>query len=902
VIPSAAMRGSFAGLLGLSLCVACTEAPLPAGPVKPPGVGVEPLRWEPPAATSVLLPDDVIPLRYRLELDVDPRDDHFSGRTTIAVRIETATDHVVLHGRDLEVKSAAVVQGDKRVAAEVRTRRAHGAKDADEELVLLLPEWLAPGAAEIVIEYAAPFGSLWGLFRVKDGPRTFAFTQLESTFARRMFPSFDEPRHKTPFDVVIDVPSTMRAFANTAATSETVAPSGKKRVVFETSKPMPTYLVAIAVGELEHVEGARSPTPIGLLAAPGRAKLGTDALDAALRSLASLESYFGIPYPYGKLDLAAVPNFAVGAMENAGLVTFREELLLAGASSPAILRRRMALVMAHELAHQWFGNLVTMKWWDDIWLNEGFATWMQSKVCDDAWSGFGARGERVLSKDVAMRVDVLPSSRAVRQKVTLADDIGQSAGWSAYQKGSSVLTMLEAWTGEDTFRGAIRAYVAAEANRSITSAELFAALDDKTKKPVSRVAKTFLDQPGVPLVRVSMTCDDKTRAPIAVRLDVSKLGGVADATWAVPVCLRVEGETSPRCTLLEGPQGSIELDRCPAYVHPNAGETGYYRYDLDEGSWNKLERSFSRLDETERAGLLLDTWALVLVGQRGTEHVLALLDSIDWKKETSRLVVEAAISVLVEIDKTLVDASVRERFAKLVHRVLDPTRKRLGMPKPGAREAADVALLRASVLGALHDLADDPAVARALQAAGRKYIDDPAQAEALVGPDLGPLAARVAVATDPEAVRLLDEAKLLAAKSPDHRVGLTTAIASRREPKALVAALDLLRSGSIRAGDLRHVKNAVLGRQASRTVFFAWVSEHFDELAGKVGGPSTLVGPLGAACGDEAAAIALAGLVETKLDKLEGARRDWEEGTEARMRCGDVRSRERPAFADALKK
>lgn len=897
------MRRRLAAAMFLSAVLSCTEAPPPRLPPVAPPTSEPALRWEAPPATSVHLPGSIEPTRYRLELTVDPRAEHFTGKTTIAVRVKETTDHVILHGRDLEVKRASINVAGKALAAEVRPRRAYGAKDADEELVLLLPEWLKPGEAEIVIEYEAPFGSLWGLFRVKDGSQSFAFTQLEATFARRMFPSFDEPRFKTPFDVVLDVPPSMSGYANTALTSESVSPAGLKRLVFETSKPMPTYLVAIAVGELDRANGPKEPAPVRVLAAPGRAKLGADAMDAASRSLLSLQSYFGIPYPYGKLDLAAVPNFAVGAMENAGLVTFREELLLASPSSPALLRRRMALVMAHELAHQWFGNLVTMRWWDDIWLNEGFASWMQSKVCDDAFAGFGARAERVLSKDVAMRSDVLPSARAVRPKVELADDVGQVGGWSAYQKGSSVLTMLEAWTGEDAFRAGIRSYVAAQADKSITSTELFAALDQTTKKPVSRVAKTFLDQPGVPLVNVVQTCDEGSRGPFRVHIHTTRLGGPSDATWTLPVCLRVEGESGPKCVLAEDNKStSIELQRCPAFVHPNAGETGYYRYDLDQGSWKKLERSFAKLDETERAGLLLDAWALVLAGSRGIEHVLDLFEAVDWKKESSRVVIEAAISVLAEIDKTLVDATTRPRFVKLVHRILDPTRRRLGMPAPGKAEPQDTALLRASVLAALHDLAEDPEVARALAPAGRKYIEDPALAQVLIGPDLGPLAARVAVATDPDAARALDASKLAAAKSADHRVGLTTAIASRRDPKALRAALDLLRSGSIRAGDFRHVKNAVLGKAAPRAVFYEWITEHFDELSAKLGGASTLVSTLGASCGEETAAIALAGAVEKRIETLEGARRDLEEGEDARVRCGQITARESALLADALKK
>jgi alanyl aminopeptidase len=892
-------RPSLAPLVLAVTALACTDpSRTPAVPSRPTSEAT-PLRWEAPPPTSVHLPTAVVPTKYKLELTVDPAKDRFSGRTTIAVRVNEATDHVVLHGRDLTVKTATVTAAGKRHTAQVRLRRSHGAKDADEELVLLLGDWLRPGDAEIQIEYDAPFGSLWGLFKVTEGGKSFAFTQLESTFARRMFPSFDEPRHKTPFDVVLEVPATASGYANTQLAAEDAGTKGYKRLTFETSKPMPTYLVAIAVGELERADGPKEPAPIRVVAGPGRAKLGTEGMEAARRSLASLESYFGIPYPYGKLDLAAVPNFAVGAMENAGLVTFREELLLTGPTSPAMLRRRMALVMAHELAHQWFGNLVTMRWWDDIWLNEGFATWMQAKVCDDAFDAFGAQAERVLSKDVAMRFDVLPSARAVRPKVELADDIGQVGGWSAYQKGASILAMLETWTGEEAFRNGIRSYVAAQADKSITSTELFAALDTTTQKPVSKVARTFLDQSGVPLVSLSLTCDEKKKGPVKATLEASAIGGPKEASWSVPVCLRVAGEAAPRCVLLDGGRASVDLDRCPAWVHPNAGEAGYYRYDLDEGSWTKLASSFAKLEEAERAGLLLDAWALVLAGRRGAEQLLGLLQGVDWKEEKSRVVIEAAIAVLTEMDRTLVDASTREPFGKLVRRVLEPTKKRLGMP--GATEAPALALLRVSTLAALHDLARDPEVAKALEQAARRYVEDPTKAAALVGPDLGPLAARVAVASLQDGATLLDEKHLLAAKSPDHRVGLTVAIASRA-PASLRPALDLLRSGSIRAGDFRHVKSAVAGRPESRAVFYAFATEHFDELAQKLGGASTLAHTVGWACGDEPAALAFAKEVEKRLPNLEGARRGFEEGTDERKRCGAVRAQEHEAFARKLKK
>ncbi|NUO53099.1 MAG: hypothetical protein HOV80_29985, partial [Polyangiaceae bacterium] len=549
----------------------------------------------------------------------------------------------------------------------------------------------------------------------------------------------------------------------------------------------------------------------------------------------------------------------------------------------------------HELAHQWFGNLVTMRWWDDIWLNEGFATWMQAKVCDDAFEAFGARAERVLSKDVAMRYDVHPSARAVRPKVERADDIGQVGGWSAYQKGASILSMLETWTGEEAFRTAIRSYVAAQADKSITSTELFAALDQTTKKPVSQVARTFLDQPGVPLVSVSVTCDPKSKKPTSATVEAAALGGPSGATWKVPVCIRAEGESATLCVLLDKERASIPLASCPAWIHPNAGEAGYYRYDLDEGSWQKLVQSFARLDEAERAGLILDAWALVLAGRRGAEHVVELLRSIDFSKEKSRVVIEAAISVLAEMDRTLVDPTTQEAFGKLARRVLEPAKKRLGMPSAKKTEPADDALLRVSVLAALHDLARDPEVARSLEATASKYIADPDGAAALSGPDLGPLAIRVAVAGG----RALDEKALLAAKTPDHRVALTTAIASG-DPAGVKRALELLDSGSIRAGDFRHVKTAISARPASRAVFYAYATEHFDDLAKKMGGASTLSHTIGWACGDEPEAVRFGAMLEKRLDQLEGAARGFEEGNDERARCGTVRAREREAFGRSL--
>lgn len=857
-----------------------------------PRVGVDPggAAVSVPPPDDVRLPKGVTPKDYTLDLRVDPRKETFEGVVTVRVALDKASRHVVMHARDVTVLHATATLGAETVQATWASRRAKGGREADEELVLSFARDLPAGEATITIAYSAPFGKLRGLYRTKVGDEWYAFTQLESVDGRRMFPGFDEPRFKTPFTVSVTAPQGMKVFAN-AAMAKAAAEGDGVRHVFDKTLPLPTYLVAIAVGNLDVLEGPKSPVPIRLLATSGKTKLGKSAIQAAADFLKILGEYFDRPYPYGKLDIVAVPDFAYGAMENAGLVTFREELLLVDGDAASMgMKRRMASVTAHELAHQWFGDLVTMAWWDDLWLNESFATWMAAKACDQWQPGFGGMLELTSAKLGAMNADMLPSARPVRIPVETSDAIHESGGWSAYQKGGSVLAMIERWVGETTFRDGIRAYIKAHEHGTVTSDDLLLALDKSTGKPVSKVAKSFLDQPGVPVVTFDGKCVPPPGAPVGglpgtiLQLSQSPLHALPSAgkgplpRWTIPVCTNA-GSKAPACTLLEG-GGDLTVPGCGP-IYPNDSEAGYYRFATKDIV--ALTAMKSR-GEAERLGLLSNAWALTQAGRLDAGKLFDVLDRSALATETSRVVVDHAIGILYGVRDALVDTPHAAAFRGVVSRWLAPAAKRLGWDaKKG--ESDDVRLLRLSVLSALWDLAEDTQVAKDAEPRAAQYLKDPRS----VDQDLAPLAVRISAraggAAKPDVLK-----QRLAAALPFDRMVILGALASLKDGAALRATFDMVLSDDIRAGDFGKLWIAWRFPQ-SRDAFSAWLRERFVDLQKKLPEVGGLAGTIGWQCDEPSQSRAVA-FYEPKLKTVEGMQRSFDEGLARSQLCVQVRTRE----------
>jgi len=521
---------------------------------------------------SFYLSSDVIPRKETVLLTIDPARETFEGRVSIDVELRAPASIIWLNAKDLTVGSVSVTQGDSvRAAKIVLGSHERIGIDAGE---------LLTGSATIGVNYEGKLGdkSLVGPYRRKVEGEWYAYTTFTPIDARRAFPCFDEPRFKTPWDISIRAKRDNKAFSNGRQISETEEPDGWKLVKFATTEPLPAEIVAFAVGpfdvyQSDVYEGATAGhgTPVRVITAKGHAAEGRTAAQATLDVLPRLEAYTGIPYPFGKLDHLALPEGAFGAVENPGLITYRaRNLLLAlNQESPSQTRAIRAL-QAHEIGHQWFGNLVTQATWDDVWLSEGFATWISSKMMDQEQPPERAHLSSIVARERLMAIDNPARARPVRVAVNSRMAARDIYNRIVYEKGAAVLLMLEGWLGEDVFRDGLRGYLNQHRFSNATTDDLSVALKAASGKDPSRVMHSFLDTAGVPEVRGQLLCT-KDSAP---RLRVTK-----STPGSVPVCWRADRIASS-CTVLEGPSTEIALPTgtaCPAWFYLNSGGTGYYR-------------------------------------------------------------------------------------------------------------------------------------------------------------------------------------------------------------------------------------------------------------------------------------------------------------------------------------
>jgi aminopeptidase N len=806
-----------------------TVAP-PPQPSAIPGAG------PPPAPlASGRLPGNARPLRYEVSLAIDPTRERFTGDVTIALDIPAPTQAIVLHGRDLTVSRAEAMSGGEHVAAEASLRTATG-REAPDELVLTLARPIPAGRAEVRVAWSAPISDkLSGLYRLKEEGAWYAFTQFEPTDARRMFPCFDEPGFKVPFDLKVTTPKGNLVVANTGELERTDAEDGRSITFrFAPTPPLPTYLFALAVGPLEIREAPPGPVKIRLVAPKGKTGLGDLALAAAAADVKLLAEYFGRPFPYPKLDLLAVPEFGFGAMENAGLVSIREDrVLLDPRGASAAARRAMATTLAHEIAHHWFGNLVSLKWWDDLWLNEGFATWIEARIVDAGSPGMDGRLDALRAKGVVMGQDALDAARAVRQPVATSAEAEEAFDGLTYDKGAAVFGMLEAWLGPEAFQKGIRAHLAAHEHGSAGAAELFAALDQASGKAVWPIASTFLDQPGVPLVRAELVCKpgEAPRVDLAQERYRPRAGSErrAEAGWKIPLCVAHEGSDKPACGLLAEATSSIALSsrggRCPRWIYPNADERGYFRFALPPAQMAALVGASHKLPLPSRIGLIADVWALVQSGDMGSDTLLDLLEGM--RSERHRLVVEELILALTRLG-ALVDDATRPAFRAFVTASLSPIARELGWDARKG-EPDDRRLLRVQVLEALEGLAEDPRVTAEAEKRAAAWLADPRS----VGADVAPIALRAAARRGGEKRfgELVDAAKK--ARSPEDRIAAVGALGAV-DKAILPRALDLMLTDPIKIQDGFHIFNTAMARAEARPVVLAWLRERFAELRRKV--------------------------------------------------------------------
>ena len=564
---------------------------------------------------TLRLPDGVRPLRYAAELTLRPSEGTFRGTIEIEVDVARATPVVWLNARFLSI-AGALIDGSPATVL-----------PGGEDFVGLSKETpLAPGRATIRIDYRGELSERdnVGAFRMREDGEWYVYTQLESIFARRVFPCFDEPGHKVPWQLSLVVPAGDVAVSNTPALSETPMPDGMKRVRFAQTRPLPSYLIAFGVGPFDIVDAGkagRNATPVRIITPKGQAPLARYAVQVTPRLLEMTEDYTGIPHPYEKLDSLAVPRPG-GAMENPGLITYASNLILARPQDETPrFKQNYAHVAAHEIAHLWFGDLVTHAWWDDVWLNESFATWMSDKTIARFAPDWDIRAKSVLDRNYAMKNDALASARRIRQPIASNNDIFNAFDPITYAKGGAVLGMFERWMGEERFRAALQRYLAKYADGNATATDFLSGLN--AFEPAGGEAfATFLEQAGLPLLSIELHCGLRGASLWLEQKRYLPLGssGSDAQVWQLPVCVRHEakGGEQRTCMLLKSEISVLPLGKsCPASVTAEASR--YYRVEYKGRAAPRL----ASIEET--AAAIGDLEALARNGSLGLDTLLGRL-------------------------------------------------------------------------------------------------------------------------------------------------------------------------------------------------------------------------------------------------------------------------------------
>jgi len=806
-------------------------------------------------ALAQRLPATVVPTHYALWFAPDLQDATFRGRETIDVTVPNPTTTITLNAAEIQFGAVTITAGGRMQTARVAL------DDRNEMATLTVPRALPKGTASIQITYKGILNDkLRGFYLSKANGRRYAVTQMEATDARRAFPSWDEPAYKATFDVSLMIDAGDTAISNGAQVSDTPGPeAGKHTLVFARTPKMSSYLVAMLVGDFSCRTGSADVIAVRVCSTPDKLPLTGFALEAAQQEVKFFNEWTGINYQFGKLDIIGVPDFAAGAMENAGAITFREEYLFADPERASLgTKKTVASIISHEIAHQWFGDLVTMKWWDDIWLNEGFATWMANKPLAAWHPEWQVDLDEVEETQVAVSTDALRTTRPIRTKVETPDEINEVFDGIAYQKTASVLRTIENYVGPELFRKGVASYLKKYSFANAAGEDFWTEVARVTGKPVDRIMKPFIEQPGVPVVKIEAKCQGNTTD---ISLHQERFTGMTSPAappgpgpaaaastqlWAIPVCFKAGGGSGPQCELLERRDQKAALPVCSANAFANANGHGYYLSEYSPDEVRAIARTArGSLAPAERLSLLGDEWWMVRAGR----HDVGVYFDI-----ASSLAGDEAPSVIEQIGRSLAYAhddifpmAEVPKFEEWLRRRLAPELTTLGMPgstsDPDDRQSRRATLL--SLVGVTGNSAEVQRQARDL---ALKYIDDPSS----LPPTLASTVLSVAAVGGDAMLydRYLAQLPKLSGK-PEEYYRFFNALPSFRDPALVQRTLQFALSPDVRTQDAPSLIGALIGQEASRDAAWTFVKANWDtlnKLLGVFGGITRIGGSVGAFC------------------------------------------------------
>jgi aminopeptidase N/puromycin-sensitive aminopeptidase len=845
-------------------------------------------------AAAQRLPEGARPENYKLKFTPDLDKAKFEGDETITIRVLKSTSEITLNAVDIDFHDVTITSGGV-------TQKATVAPQKEKEMVVLSVEKsLAAGAATVHITYTGILNDeMRGLYLGKDDKgRKYAATQFEATDARRAFPSFDEPDYKATFDITAVADKDQVAISNYKIVSDTPGPGDKHTVKFATTAKMSAYLAALVVGQFEYVEGSVDGIPIRVYSTPGKKEMGKFALDAAEYIVGYYNKYFGIKYPYGKLDLIGLPDFSAGAMENVGCITFREVILLIDEKEGSVdLKKTIASVTAHEIAHMWFGDLVTMKWWDDVWLNEGFATWMSSKPVQKWKPEWNFDLDDVSGTGGTLNVDSLANTRPIHQAAETPAQIQELFDGIAYGKAASVLRMLEAYLGEETFRAGINAYLKEHQYGNATADDFWDAQAKVSHKPVDKIMPTWVKQPGAPIINVKAQCSgNSTNVTLEQQryfVDRAKFEAVNDQLWQIPLCLKGSASSTAKCELMTKKEETFTLPGCSTWVLTNAGATGYYRTGYQPDAVRALAKDAeTKLSPAERIALQNDIWASVRVGREPVGDYLAFAQGL--QTDRNRAVLEDVLGRLNYIGQYVVSDSDRDAYRMWLRQYLTPPMKEVGYePKPG--EADEQRTLRARLFNALGYDARDPETLEQARKIADKALTDPAS----VDHEIAGVALSLAALNGDAAFYDRVMAALKNPRSPEEYYVYLFTLPQFGDPKLLQRTLDFALSPDVRSQDALGVVTSVMGNPAGEQLAWNFVRQHWPEIE-KAGGPfasAQVVGATSVFC-DTASRDQVTEFFTAH--KVAAAERTYKQSIERINNCVDLKSQQETKLASWL--
>lgn len=796
---------------------------------------------------SARLPDNIRPIRYKLQLTIDPGKEHFSGVVDIHAELSEPLPFFWMHGNNLEISQAtATLDNGDIIELSWEQVLSTGTVKVSATRPLSGPE------IKLHFEYSAPFNtSLEGLYKLNSGGENYAFTQFEASSARLAFPSFDEPAFKVPFDIRLTVPSAHSAITNTPQLSEFNNPDGTKTITFARTRPLPSYLVAFAVGPFDIVQWQaipennlrKIPIPLRGITTKGKGEQIKYALQNTAAIVEQMENYFDTPYPYAKLDIIAVPDFSAGAMENAGAITYREQLILLDEKASINQQRSFFITHAHELAHHWFGNLVTPIWWDDIWLNESFATWNAYITLDHLFPQEHYRDALLNSSTRVMTSDSLASARQIREPIERHEDIGSAFNSITYQKGGGVLLMFEAFLGRNHFRDGIRHYMKTFAFGNTSAYDFITAIAEANPHVDSEVLKTafdsYIEQPGLPIVQNTLRCKDE-----GVFLELAQerylpagSEGSSEQQWTIPVCLSTfkNTERNQHCFLFKGGSDTFPLasESCPDAILPNTGGNGYYRWSLPASQWQALLANIGQLENSEQISLAGSLSAAFNKGTLSLKDYLLAVEPLT--RATSWRVAMAPRSDLFKIRDHLLHGDERRAFKARLRQWYQPALTRLDTPAQTLSPSQHQ--FRTLLLSTLALGAGDESIHQQLATKGATltgFGSDRQLNLKAVDADQHLIVLLAGVESHgSDFIELLWE-HFLASDNALLREYLLTAMAWTTDPELAATIRERILSPELRDNEIFHIFSSQMAHEETRNHMFDWTADHFEAVLARI--------------------------------------------------------------------